>query len=170
MKLGDSNSFYDGAGGNVFNWATTYGGFTAVIDSFHNNGIKVYGWQYVYGTSKWGGGGTESGVTNQILSIPGIDGFIIDAEVEFEAAGMTAVAAQYLNSVRAAHPNSFVALTSFARVTGQPIPWTTFLSQCDAFLQRGDHGVEGSVLPYLPNPHPFSGGGYGSVRWHTDEK
>lgn len=136
VKLGDSNSFYDGAGGNVFNWATTYGGFTAVIDSFHNNGIKVYGWQYVYGTSKWGGGGTESGVTNQILSIPGIDGFIIDAEVEFEAAGMTAVAAQYLNSVRAAHPNSFVALTSFARVTGQPIPWTTFLSQCDANMPQ----------------------------------
>ena len=136
VKLGDSNSFYDGSGGTLYNWAATYGGFAAVIDSFHNNGIKVYGWQYVYGTSKWSGGGTEAGVTNEILDIPGIDGFIIDAEVEFEASGMTAVAAQYLSAVRSAHPNSFVALTSFARVTGQPIPWTTFLSSCDANMPQ----------------------------------
>ncbi len=136
VKLGDSNSFYDGAGGTLYGWASTYGGFAAVINSFHNNGIKVYGWGYIYGASKWSGGGTEAGVTNEILSIPGIDGFIIDAEVEFEASGMTAVAAQYLNTVRAAHPSSFVALTSFARVTGQPIPWTTFLSGCDANMPQ----------------------------------
>ncbi len=136
VKLGDSNSFYDATGTGLYNWAATYGGFAAVIDSFHTHGIKVYGWQYVYGTSKWSGGGTEAGVTNEILDIHGIDGFIIDAEVEFEASGMTAVAAQYLNAVRAAHPNSFVALTSFARVTGQPIPWTTFLSQCNANMPQ----------------------------------
>ncbi|MCL5020666.1 MAG: Ig-like domain-containing protein [Bacteroidetes bacterium] len=137
VKLGDSNSPWDSPNNStLYPWASQYGGFAAVIDSFHNNGIKVYGWQYVYGTSKWGGGGTEAGVTNQILSIPGIDGFIIDAEVEFEASGMTAVAAQYLSAVRAAHPKSFVALTSFARVTGQPIPWTTFLSQCDANMPQ----------------------------------
>ncbi|MCL4540013.1 MAG: Ig-like domain-containing protein [Bacteroidetes bacterium] len=136
VKLGDSNSFYDGTGAPLYNWAASYGGFAAVIDSFHNNGIKLYGWQYVYGTSKWSGGGTEAGVTNEILDIPGIDGFIIDAEVEFEASGMTAVAAQYLSAVRTAHPKSFVVLTSFARVTGQPIPWTTFLSSCNANMPQ----------------------------------
>ncbi len=137
VKLGDSNSLWDSANNStLYPWASKYGGFAAVIDTFHNNGINVYGWQYIYGTSKWGGGGTEAGVTNEILDIPGIDGFIIDAEVEFEASGMTAVAAQYLSAVRAAHPNSFIALTSFASVTNQPIPWTTFLARCNANMPQ----------------------------------
>ncbi len=139
VKLGDSNSPWDRPGENLYSWASQYGGFASVIDTFHNNGIKVYGWQYVYGKSMWSGTGTlatEADVTNGILDIPGIDGFIIDAEAEFEASGMTAVAAQYLSAVRTVHPNSFVALTSFARVTGFPIPWTTFLQSCDANMPQ----------------------------------
>lgn len=139
VKLGDSNSPWDSRGENLYTWASTYGGFDSVIARFHDARIKVFGWQYVYGTSMWSGTGTlatEADVTNEILDLPGIDGYIIDAEVEFEATGMTAVAAQYMQDVRAAHTNSFVALTSFARVTGQPMPWTTFLASCDVNMPQ----------------------------------
>ncbi len=140
VKLGDSNSFWDSPNNTtVYPWASHYGGFAAVIDTFHNNGIKVYGWQYVYGTNKWTGSTTlanEADVTDAILNLPGLDGFIIDAEAEFEASGMTTVAALYMDSIRAAHPNSFIALTSFARVTGQPMPWTTFLKNCDVNMPQ----------------------------------
>lgn len=138
-KLGDSNQPWNSPGENLYNWASRYGGFDSVIIRFHNNGIKFYAWQYIYGTSKWTGSGTlptEADVTNQILDMPGVDGFIIDAEVEFEATGMTTVAAQYMDSIRTAHPNSFIALTSFARVVTQPIPWTTFLAKCDANMPQ----------------------------------
>lgn len=139
VKLGDSNSPWNAPGENLYTWASRYGGFDSVIIKFHNNGIKVFGWQYVYGVSKWSGAGTmatEADVSNGILDLPGIDGFIIDAEVEFEASGMTTVAAQYVDSIRVVHPISFVALTSFARVTGQPMPWTTFLAGCDANMPQ----------------------------------
>lgn len=139
VKLGDSNSPWNSPGHSFYTWASANGGIDSVVSKFHSNGIKFYGWQYVYGANQYSGTGTtanEADVTNEILDIPGIDGFIIDAEVEFEASGMTAVAAQYVDSVRAAHPNSFVALTSFARVTGQPIPWTTFLQSCDVNMPQ----------------------------------
>ena len=140
VKLGDSNSPWDSPSNiHLYPWAQQYGGFAGVITKFHDNGIKVYGWQYVRATNYWSGTGTlasEADVTNQILDIPGIDGFIIDAEVEFQASGMTTVAAQYMDSIRVAHPNSFVALTSFARVTGHPLPWTTFLASCDANMPQ----------------------------------
>jgi len=139
VKLGDSNSPWDRPTENLYTWASQYGGFDSVIAKFHENGIKVFGWQYVYGKSMWSGTGTlqtEADVTNEVLDIPGIDGFIIDAEAEFEGSGMTTVAAQYMDSIRTVHPNSFVALTSFARVTGHPIPWTTFLRSCDANMPQ----------------------------------
>lgn len=137
VKLGDSNSLWDSPGNTtLYPWAQNYGGFANVITMFHDNGIKVYGWQYIYGTNEWGGGGSEAGVTNEILDIPGIDGFIIDAEAQFEGSGMTAVAAQYISAVRSAHPDSYIALTSFARVSGFPIPWTTFLAGCNANMPQ----------------------------------
>lgn len=139
VKLGDSNSPWNSPGHDFYTWSVAHGGIGSIIIRFHNAGIKFFGWQYVYGASQYSGSGTtptEAGVTNEILDIPGVDGFIIDAEVEFEASGMTSVAAQYVDSIRAAHPNSFVALTSFARVTGQPMPWTTFLQSCDANMPQ----------------------------------
>ena len=139
VKLGDSNSEWNTPGHSFYDWVTGYGNLDSVIARFHRNGIGFYGWQYVYGSSQYTGSGTlttEADVSNSILDVPGMDGFIIDAEVEFQASGMDAVAAAYVDSIRAVHPNSYVALTSFARVTTHQIPWTTFLAKCDANMPQ----------------------------------
>ncbi|MFZ1080331.1 MAG: Ig-like domain-containing protein [Candidatus Kryptoniota bacterium] len=139
VKLGDSNSPWNSPGHDFYTWVLGYGGLDSVIIKFHDNGIKFFGWQYVYGASQYSGTGTtatEADVSNEILDLPGIDGFIIDAEIEFEVHGMDTVAALYLDSIRAVHPNSFVALTSFARVTGQPMPWTVFFASCDVNMPQ----------------------------------
>lgn len=151
VKLGDSNSPWDRTGQTLYAWASRYGGFDAVTDTFHNNGIKVYGWQYVYGKSEWSGAGvlsTEADVTNEILDLPGIDGFIIDTESEFEVPGMAAAAAKYLSVVRSVHPKSFVALTSFARIDGHPMPWTIFLAGCNANMPQAYWALRPTSVQY----------------------
>ncbi|HEY9166539.1 MAG TPA: Ig-like domain-containing protein [Candidatus Kryptonia bacterium] len=137
VKLGDSNSEWNTPGHSFYTWVTGYNGLDSVIARFHRNGIKFFGWQYVYGAPQYSGSEpTEADVSNDILDVNGMDGFIIDAEVEFEASGMDAVAANYVDSIRAVHPHSFVALTSFARVSSHPIPWTTFLKSCDVNMPQ----------------------------------
>lgn len=140
LKLGDGNSSWNRPGEALYTWASQYGGVDSVIVRFHENGIKVYGWQYVYGTSEWSGPGvapSEFDVTSEILDTPGIDGFIIDAESEFENVGMNTVAAEYMDSIRTLFPQAFVALSSFARVTGHStFPWVTFLESCNVNMPQ----------------------------------
>ncbi len=130
VKMGDSDSYYNGSGKTLYNWAAAYGGMDSVVSIFHNNGIKIFGFQYVYGTPHWGNGISEADVANMILDIRGLDGLIIDAEIQYDTLSDRVTAAQtYLDSIRAYHPTSFVALTSWARVAVHAtFPWTTFLS------------------------------------------
>ncbi len=150
VKLGDGNNSWDRPGQALYEWASQYGGVDSVIARFRENGIKVFGWQYVYGTDKWSGAGVaanEFDVTSQILNTPGIDGFIIDAEVQFQSAGMDTVAADYMDSIRTHFPHAFVALSSFPRVTGHlTFPWITFLKSCNVNMPR-DYWAMRSLTP-----------------------
>src|ERR1017187_3463902 len=75
---------------------------TDLITRAHAAGLKIFGWAYAYGTSPSG----EANVALNALSL-GADGFIIDAESEYETlANNSAVAAQYCQAIRAAYPRS----------------------------------------------------------------
>ncbi len=115
IKMGDSNSDYNSSGKLLYSWASAYGGMDSVVSIFHRNGIKLLGYQYVYGVAQYGGGLSEADVANRILSVKGIDGLVIDAEIQYDTLSTRVLAAQsYMDSIRAHHPSSFVALTSWA--------------------------------------------------------
>jgi ketosteroid isomerase-like protein len=61
-----------------------------------------------------------------------MDGYVIDAEAEFEQSGRAAVATTFMTALRAGLPNTTVAICSFRWPTYHPtFPWTAFLNKCD---------------------------------------
>ena len=135
VKLGDSDSYYNRTGKLLYSWAANYGGFDKVVEEFHNNGILVFGWQFVYSYSKWGNGIYEADVANSILNIPGIDGLIVDAEGDYE--GHATEAKDYMENIRFFHGMNFVGFSSFARVIGHStFPWLEFSTYCDVNMPQ----------------------------------
>ena len=112
----------------------------STIEQFQNAGIKVFGWQYVYGDDPIG----EASVANQILDL-GVDGFIIDAEAEYE--GKPDNATIYLENIRAEHPDSFIAYTTFPIIDYHTdFPYLEFGKYCDAVMPQ-DYWKEIGVTP-----------------------
>ena len=138
IKMGDSDSDYNSSGHSLYSWATAYGGMDSVVSIFHRNGIKILGYQYVYGTAHWGNGISEADVANRILSVKGIDGLVIDAEIQYDTLRTRVLTAQsYMDSIRAHHPTSLVALSSWAYVSSHStFPWVTFLNRLDVNMPQ----------------------------------
>ena len=138
IKMGDSDSDYNSSGKSLYNWASAYGGMDSVVSVFHRNGIKIMGYQYVYGAAQYKLGPSEADIANRILNVHGIDGLVVDAEIQYDTLSSRVLAAQsYMDSIRAHHPSSFVALTSWARVASHAtFPWTTFLSRLDVNMPQ----------------------------------
>jgi hypothetical protein len=133
IKAGDSDSFWTGADEVTAN----------VVTQFHNAGIEVFAWQYVYSYDHWGVPNvTEADVANRILDIPGIDGLIVDAETEYE--GHPTEATQYMQAIRAQHPTSFVAYAPFPIIDYHTslidyhasFPYLEFGKYCDAVMPQ----------------------------------
>lgn len=135
FKMGDGDSYYNSSGKSLYTWATTnYGSMDSVIGYFHANGIKVLPYQYVYGVPhRYGNPASETDVADQIMSVKGVDGFVIDAEIQYDTlATRTASAKAYCDTLRAKHKGMFMALTAWARVNGHAsFPWVAFLSRTD---------------------------------------
>ena len=130
IKCGDGNLFWKGEDECT----------SDVVTQFHNAGIKVFGWQYVYGDDPIG----EAEVANQILDL-GIDGFIIDAEAEYKGKPDNATA--YLENIREEHPVSFVAYTTFPIIDYHTdFPYLEFGKYCDAVMPQ-DYWKEIGVTP-----------------------
>jgi len=120
------------------------------IKEFHNAGIKVLGWQVIYGEHgagyyKTGGWPEEEAdVSNKIMSIDGIDGFIIDFEPtkrgEYEYyVGSIENATKYLELIRKDHPKGkfFIAYAPYARVYKEHKPYyLNFSKYCDAVMPQ----------------------------------
>jgi hypothetical protein len=134
IKCGDSNSYYLSEGRKMYYWpkANNYKDFNEMVMQFHAAGIKVLGWQYVYGKDRYGiPGVTEADVADKILSIAGIDGLIIDAEPPYD--GTENDAQNYLESIRKKHPDDFIAYTS---IRGGWDFHKLFTKYCDACMPQ----------------------------------
>ncbi len=119
----------------------------ALIAQAHAAGLKIFGWAYVYGNQSNNAAGA-SNVQSEINAAltcldQGADGFIIDAEGEYEAAGQSNAAAQYCQGIRARYPNTFLAyapylyVTNYFGVTGHPnFPYAIFGNYCDAVMPQ----------------------------------
>lgn len=100
----------------------------AVVSALRAKGIGVWGWHYVYGYDPLG----EASIAVSQMKKYSMDGYVIDAEVEYKLAGRAAVADTYMSSLRAGLPSTPVALCSFRWPTYHPqFPWVNFLNKCD---------------------------------------
>jgi Putative peptidoglycan binding domain len=95
---------------------------SSLVSSIHAAGLKVCGWQYVYGTHPI----TEAEVGAAAKSA-GADCLLIDAEAEYE--GKYVQAQEYIKKLRQLVGSSFpVALASFPYVDYHPaLPYSVFL-------------------------------------------
>jgi hypothetical protein len=102
---------------------------SGIVLALHRLGIKVWGWQYIYGyrpieEAKIG--------ASRTISFD-MDGFVVNAEREFKRLGMDAVARQYMRQIKEEFTIGFpIGLSSyrFPRYH-MAFPWQTLRSYCD---------------------------------------
>ena len=106
----------------------------ALVTQAHNAGLKIFGFAYAYGYNSNEVAG-EINVATQALQL-GADGFIADAESEFEtSSNNTALAAQYCQGIRAVFPNTFLAYMTSPYISKHPLfPYAVFGYFADAVM------------------------------------
>jgi hypothetical protein len=117
-----------GDGGNIWSQFNT-----DLITRARNAGLKIFGWAYVYGNNVQG----EINVALNALNL-GADGFIIDAEGEYEVLANNSVAASnYCTAIKAAYPNRFLAHAPFPIISvHSSFPYVMFGRYCDAVMPQ----------------------------------
>ncbi len=91
-------------------------------------GVRVWGWQYCYGTQPE----LEEKVATQRIQVLKLDGYIVDAEVEFKKAGFDKNAEKYLSLLRQHNPHVTIAFSSYRWPSYHPeFPWAVFYKYCD---------------------------------------
>jgi hypothetical protein len=142
VKCGDGNSI----------WSQ----FTAdLVTRAHEAGLKIFGWAYMYGGYQSSDSVSgEVAVAKNALDL-GADGFICDAESEYEHVGSTPVT-QFFNGktgtgafsgILASYPNSFYAYAPFPYVSlHSAYPYKTFSDFCDVAMPQ-DYWATIGVTP-----------------------
>ncbi len=99
-----------------------------IVQALHARNIQVWGWHYIYGEDPLG----EANKAIQRVKDLNLDGYVIDAEMEFDKRGMDAAARQYMAALRNALPTFPIALSSFRFPSYHPtFPWKDFLEKSD---------------------------------------
>jgi hypothetical protein len=99
-----------------------------VVSELRARGVSPWGWHYIYGINPAG----EAKIAVSRTKALGLDGYVIDAESEFEKSGMATPAATYVKALRAGLPNTPIALSSFRYPNvHKTFPWSTFLAKCN---------------------------------------
>ncbi len=121
LKIADGPMIYNGTWGDQTDYTTP------VVNALRAQGIKVWGWHYIYGDNPIG----EANVAISRIRQYNLDGYVIDAEKEFDAGGKKAAAKTFMNQLRKSCPDLNVALSSYRFPSLHPqVPWTEFLDQC----------------------------------------
>lgn len=141
-------------------------------------GIQVWGWHYVYGEKPV----DEARAAVRRATQLKLDGYVIDAEGEYQQAGMAGAAHTFMSNLKAGLPAGMpVALSSY-RYPGQhpQLPWAAFLEYCDLSMPQvywqGAHNPTVQLLRSLgelndpklvgtPRPVVPTGSAYGDGDW-----
>lgn len=100
----------------------------AVAQALKAKGIQVWGWHYVYGINPIG----EARIAIQRVKQLHLDGYVIDAEIEYKQKGMASQAEQFMKAIRGPLTNIPIALSSYRYPKYHPeLPWKQFLQYCD---------------------------------------
>jgi hypothetical protein len=102
-----------GADGTSSTYGSTQFNAQLVTDA-HNAGLKIFAYQYVYGSDPAG----EAAAAKAVISRSNPDGLVIDAEGEYERlANNATAAATYCTTINSAYPNLFLAHAPFPIVS-----------------------------------------------------
>jgi len=108
-----------------------------LIGKFKFYGINVYAWSYVYGDDPV----REAQIASWALNL-GADGFVIDAESEYQ--GKNTQAVTMMTELRKGNPDSFVAYAPFAFIhLHKSFPYQEFGKYCDAVMPQMYWGTMG---------------------------
>ena len=150
-----------------------------VTAALRAQGIQVWGWHYVYGDQPL----KEAEVAVTRTRELGLDGYVIDAEIEYKHPTKAAAARQYMTALRKGLPDTPIALSSFRYPSLHPqLPWPAFLDQCDYAMPQvywernhnpaqqlersvaefSDPKLVGAVRPVIP-----TGSAYGVGSWRA---
>ncbi len=122
IKVADGSSSYN------IDKATGRDNVPAMVAALRSRGIQAWGWQYIYGYNAQ----TEARMAIQRVNEFQLDGFVVDAEVEFKQPGMDKGALQYMQALRAGLPNTPIAFSSYRYPSlHRPLPFEIFLDYCD---------------------------------------
>ncbi|NPV86397.1 MAG: nuclear transport factor 2 family protein [Anaerolineae bacterium] len=99
-----------------------------VAQALRQKGMQVWGWHYVYGYNP----AAEAQIAVKRCKQLALDGYVIDAEVEYKVPGAEEKAKVFMTELRKGIPNLPVALCSFRFPSYHPtFPWKVFLEKCD---------------------------------------
>ena len=137
-----------GDGGNIWSQFNT-----DLITRAHAAGLKIFGWAYAYGnsTSHYGSGSSQAANINGEINVAlnalalGADGFIIDAETEYEVnATRAADATLYAGTIKSNYPTRFLAHAPFPYINSHSgFPYIQFGIICDAVMPQDYWGAIG---------------------------
>lgn len=98
-----------------------------LVAALRMRGISVWGWQYVYGRYP----DLEAKMAIERIKAFDLDGFVVNAEVEYKSAGANA-ASYYMKALRAVFPDLPIGLSSYRfPFYHRDFPFDAFLEYCD---------------------------------------
>ena len=120
---------------------------TNLIQRTHAAGMKIFGWAYMYGNDVPG----EINMALNALAL-GADGFIIDAETEYETlANNSTAATTFCQAIKAAYPNRFLAHAPFPIISSHSgFPYVAFGRYCDVVMPQAYWADIGGVNYAIP--------------------
>ena len=130
------------------------------IKKLQAQNIQVWGWQYVYGN--YPDQEAEIAVTRALEL--GVDGFVVDAELEYQTTSKASAAKRYMNILRNNLGSMPIALSSYRYPSYHAeLPWTNFLEKCDYNMPQvyweQSHNKAGEQLQRCVNEfknlHPY---------------
>jgi hypothetical protein len=99
-----------------------------VIKKLQANNVQVLGWQYIYGNYPE----QEAEIAVARALELGVDGFVVNAEIEYETRTKAPAASRYMSILRNNLGSLPLALSSFRYPRYHPsFPWVNFLDRCD---------------------------------------
>jgi hypothetical protein len=113
-------------GANSYNIVNNVDLVPPLVNALHARGIQAWGWHYIYGDFPL----DEANKAIQRIQATGVDGYVMDVEVEYKEPGKAAAADIFLDRLRSVLPNIPVAFCSYRYPTLHPeIPYTVFLER-----------------------------------------
>lgn len=99
-----------------------------VVEACHDAGIEVWGWHYVRGDNPIG----EARIAVQRCRELGVDGYVLDAEGEYQTSKKRSAAARFMRELRFGLPDIPVALSTYRYPRRhRQLPYAEFLAGCD---------------------------------------